>query len=370
MQPPTQISPETLRDWLEQKKPVKIIDIRPEADYNDWHISEADNIDVYHQIGRGSPGQLAELTPAEGIPLVTVCYVGQTSKLAAQYLASRGIDSYSLTGGMQWWSLAWNSAEMKLENTQTRVIQIRRSGKGCLSYIIGSVNEAVVIDPSVSSEVYANIAKENGWQIKHILDTHIHADHLTRGLVLAKETDATYYLPEQDRAKFEYVSLKDNQIIGFGDSKIKAIHSPGHTIESMTFLLDDQILFSGDTVFPNGMGRPDLESSDPDEIKTHSRHLYKSLQNIKNYKNNLILLAGHTSKPVPFDDNPIFADVKETLNKIELLNLDEDGFVNDIVKRIPPTPPNYLNILYFNQAGIYPDGDVTTLEAGPNRCAI
>ena len=76
------------------------------------------------------------------------------SEKAADFLTDRGIDVYSLAGGMKAWSMAWNTADVPLAETTTRVIQIRRTGKGCLSYLILSGDEAAVIDPSVGAEVY------------------------------------------------------------------------------------------------------------------------------------------------------------------------------------------------------------------------
>ena len=100
---------------------------------------------------------------------------------------------------MRAWSLAWNAAEVPLTGTRARVIQVRRTGKGCLSYVVGSAGEAAAIDPSLDPEVYADIAGRNGWRITKVLDTHIHADHLSRAVPLAR-TDGGRGLPPRPAA--------------------------------------------------------------------------------------------------------------------------------------------------------------------------
>ena len=101
-------------------------------------------------------------------------------------LAKRGFDARSLAGGMKAWSLAWNAAEVPLTDASVRVIQVRRTGKGCLSYIVASAGEAAVIDPSVSPDVYIELASRHGWSIRYVLETHVHADHLSRARELAQ----------------------------------------------------------------------------------------------------------------------------------------------------------------------------------------
>ena len=371
MQNQLEITPDILRQWLEEKQPVRIIDIRPKHDYEDWHIATAENVAVYNAIAMRRPGELETFENPGNAPVVTVCYSGNTSKIAAHYLNSRGIQSYSLAGGMQWWSLAWNQAAIPLESDGVDVIQIRRTGKGCLSYMIGSKDEAAVIDPSVDVHVYLDIAEKNGWKIKYVLESHIHADHLTRGRVLAAKTGAKYLLPPQQRAKFEFQEIQDGQELLVGTSKIKAIHTPGHTNESTSYLLDNLAIFTGDTLFANGIGRPDLESANKKETQEHAALLYQSLLAITEMPDHLVVLGGHTSEPVNFDEQPVsnpLQTVKENLK--QQTSQPEKDFVGAIVKRLPPTPPQHLHIINFNEQGIFPEGDVTALEAGPNRCAV
>ena len=366
----TEIDLKTLREWqLEQGQPVKVIDIRPAQDYNEWHISGAENVDAYDALYARQPGPLADFEPPPDTPIVAVCFVGQTSKLAANYLRSRGINALSLTGGMARWSMAWNISEVPLAKSSAQVIQVRRTGKGCLSYMIASEGEAAVIDPSVDIQIYLDIAKEKGWDIRTVIDTHVHADHLSRARILEEQSGAKYLLPAQDRVSFEHDVINDGDTITIGAAHLKALHTPGHTYESVSFMLDEEALFTGDTLFLSSIGRPDLKAN-ADETKERAHLLYKTLQNLFDLSGETIILPTHTSKPVPFDSIPLISTLNKAKKTIEVLSMAEDEFVDFILSRIPQTPPNHLQIVKWNESGSFPQGDVTTLEAGANRCAI
>jgi glyoxylase-like metal-dependent hydrolase (beta-lactamase superfamily II) len=291
------------------------------------------------------------------------------SQLAAEQLRARGFQAFSLTGGMKAWSLAWNSAEVSLPKSEARIIQVRRTGKGCLSYLIGSQGQAAVIDPALTPDVYLDLAQENGWAINHIFETHIHADHLSRARNLADRADADLHLPAQNRATFPFHPIQDNDECNIGASRLVALRTPGHTGESTCYLLDGQLLFTGDTLFLEAVGRPDLEAS-PAEIRTRAKMLYQSLQRLLSLPSETLILPGHTSRPVAFDGQAIVASLAEIRDQVQFLCLDEQRFVESILARIPPTPPNHHRIVQLNEAGLWPDGDPAELEAGANRCAV
>lgn len=364
-----EIDTPTLQAWLENGQNVEVIDIRPRTDYEAWHIPGSLNVDAYRAIYAHSPGPLAHYRPQDGRQVVAVCYVGQTSKIAAQYLGSRGIETLSLAGGMQAWSLSWNTAEVPLAQSSATVVQARRTGKGCLSYLAASEGAAVVIDPSVEPQVYLDLAAQRGCSIVKVLDTHIHADHLSRSRALAELAGAAHYLPKQDRARFEYQALEPGQVINFGGSRLEAIHTPGHTFESMSFILDEEALFSGDTLFLDSVGRPDLKA-DREESEARARALHRTLQNLASMHPDLTILPCHTSQPVPFDQVPLASPLETVLGKVPALRYDEEEFVGWILERIPANPPNYEKIVQLNEEGVLPALDPTLLEAGANMCAV
>ncbi len=364
-----QIDTETLREWLDTQRPVTVLDVRADEDRAQWAIPGSVHINAYEALRGGQPGSLAEAALPLNCPIVTVCSAGRVSQSAAAFLVQRGFDARSLTGGMKAWSLAWNAAVVPLAENSARVVQIRRTGKGCLSYLVGSAGEAVVIDPSVSPHVYIAIAREHDWSIRSVLETHVHADHLSRARDLARQTAATLGLPQQARVRFTFTPVVAGEPIAIGNAVIEAIHTPGHTHESTSYVVNDAAVFTGDTLFINGVGRPDLHA-DTDTARRRAAALFASLDRLRRLRSDIIVLPGHASQPIPFDGRAVAA----RLGDIEVWLGDwltsESAFVDRVTSKPPPTPPNFLRIIDLNEAGDSPAGDPTELEAGANRCAV
>jgi glyoxylase-like metal-dependent hydrolase (beta-lactamase superfamily II) len=363
------IDVEELQERLAGGRPVTVLDIRPAADRAEWAIPGSLHVDAYEALKAGDAGALAGLRLPADRPVVTVCGAGKASLTAAEVLRDRGFDASSLRGGMKAWSLAWNSAELPLPTSDTGVVQVRRTGKGCLSYLVGSQGEAAVIDPSLEPEVYADLARRYNWVITHVLETHIHADHLMRSRSLVEQTGATLHLPATDRVTYPHAPLRDGVILDVGDATLRVLATPGHTPESASYLLDGEAIFTGDTLFLEGVGRPDLEAN-PEQARDRAHLLYRSLQRLMALPAQTLVLPGHTSEPVAFDHTPLRATLGEIRDRVAMLGLDEAAFVETILARIPPTPPNHAVIVELNEAGIAPEGDPTDLEAGANRCAV
>ena len=362
------ISTEGLRELLEQGAPVTVLDVRPAAERAEWSIPGSVHTDAYEALRRRDPNALADFHPTNGGRVVTVCAAGKTSMLAAERLRARGLDAVSLEGGMRAWSLAWNTADVPYPGSTARIVQLRRTGKGCLSYLIGSNGDAAVVDASLEPQIYRRVADEHGWRIRTVLETHVHADHLSRARALAGETGARLCLPTTDRVSFEYAPLNDGDIVRVGSASLRVFHTPGHTPESACYLLNERVLFTGDTLFLAAVGRPDLEAT-TDESRRRAHVLHASLQRLVALPPGTVVLPAHTSEPVAFDRQPISATLEEVLEGTLLLRETEETFVSHVLARIPPTPPNHHRIVALNEAGTLPD-DPTELEAGANRCAV
>src|SRR2546421_9923159 len=143
------ISTEELRQLLDRGAAVTVLDVRPAAERAEWAIPGSVHADAYEALRRGDPNALADFHPANGGRVVTVCAAGKTSMLAAERLRARGLNAVSLEGGMRAWSLAWNTAEVPCPGSPARIVQLRRTGQGGLSYLIGSNGEAAVVDASL-----------------------------------------------------------------------------------------------------------------------------------------------------------------------------------------------------------------------------
>jgi glyoxylase-like metal-dependent hydrolase (beta-lactamase superfamily II)/rhodanese-related sulfurtransferase len=359
----------TLRDWLDEGQPVTVVDVRSADARAEWSIPGSIHVDAYAELRQGRPGSLATASLPADRPIVTVCNAGKMSEIAADALTGRGLDARSLVGGMKAWSLAWNGARAFLIGSRAQVIQLRRTGKGCLSYLVTSGNEAVVIDPSLSPDTYVEFAHRSHARITHVLETHIHADHLSRARQLAAITGAALHLPAQQRVSFAFSALSGGDRIAVGDAELAVLNTPGHTMESVSFVLDEAAVFTGDTLFINGVGRPDLHA-DADAARHRARLLYRSLQSIRHLNPDAVVLPTHTNKPVAFDSRPVAATIAEVACWLDEWLSSESDFVDRLVSRLPDTPPNFATIVELNERGDLPSGDVTDLEAGANRCAV
>ena len=174
---------------------------------------------------------------------------------------------------------------------------------GCLAeaaYYIESNGEAAIIDPLREIEPYIERAQKDGAQIKYVLETHFHADFVSGHLDLAKETGATIVYGPTAQPNFKAYVAKDNEELMLGKVKIKVLHTPGHTMESTTFLLIDEegkdyAIFTGDTLFLGDVGRPDLAIKVGEITREDlAGYLYDSLRNrIMPLGDQVIVYPGH-----------------------------------------------------------------------------
>ena len=144
---------------------------------------------------------------------------------------------------------------------------------GCLahaSYLIGSDGEAAVVDPRRDVDTYIDEAKERGFRIRHVIETHLHADFVSGHRELAGRTGAKIYFGAKADAQFDYVPVNDGDEIRMGDVVLRFLETPGHTPESVSILVVDRsvsdvpkAVLTGDTLFIGDVGRPDLAGSDP-----------------------------------------------------------------------------------------------------------
>lgn len=302
-------------------------------------------------------------------PVVAVCAAGGRSTVATQWLRSAGVDTASLAGGMAAWGQVYDT--VALDRAGARVVQVRRRGKGCLSYLVGARDRAFVIDPSVDTWVYQDLAAQEGWTISDVFDTHLHADHLSGVRRLAEETGATLHLNPADPFAFPFEPLEDGQrfeLPGGVGLAVAAIHTPGHTEGSTLYLLGDQVVLTGDTLFVDGVGRPDLA----ERAQEFARNLHRSLQQrVLGLPEDALVLPAHYSEQVRVHpERPVGATLGELRERLEALGLPEEEFVAWAAARTTPRPPNYVRIVQANMGRlVLAEEELRQLEAGPNRCA-
>ena len=230
-----------------------VLDVREPSEVAEWAIPGSTNLPI---------GELA--TRFGELPgdreVVVVCASGNRSASAADFLAGHGVRVANLRGGMAAWGAVHDWVVVEVDDV--RVLQVRRRGKGCLSYVVGAGDEAFVIDPSIDVDVYGEIAAGHGWRVTRVFDTHLHADHLSDARTLAARTGAALHLNPADTFEFPYEPLHDGDRFRLGKAavlSVAALGTPGHTQGSTIYFVGDRLVLTGDTLFVDGVGRPDLE---------------------------------------------------------------------------------------------------------------
>lgn len=294
--------------------------------------------------------------------------------MIAEMLDEAGFKASYLEGGMKSYSEYLEPLKIADLKNGGELYQFVRIGKGCLSYMIISDGEAAIIDATRFINLYMDFANSKGAKIKHVFDTHLHADHISGGRFIAEKVGASYYLPPKDAegVTFSYNPLEDGLEITVGNSSIKmnALYSPGHTIGSTSFIIDNSYLLSGDILFINSIGRPDLAGV----AEAWGGDLRESLYNkYRKLSKDLLVLPAHFMIVDELnDDGSVGKKLGELFEKNHGLNIkDEEKFINMVSKNLPPQPNDYKDIRLANIGNIAPDEDrQREMEIGPNRCAV
>lgn len=170
----------------------------------------------------------------------------------------------------------------------------------CLSeaaYFVASDNEAIVIDPIRDIDEYLALAQEHEVNIKYIFETHFHADFISGHLELAEKTNASIVFGPNTQTNFPVHVAKDGEKFNIGKLTLEVIHTPGHTLESSSYLLTDEAhkphcIFTGDTLFVGDVGRPDLSSGNLSQ-EVLAAYLFDSIQKLKKLPDHLIVYPAH-----------------------------------------------------------------------------
>lgn len=358
------------------KEEIFILDVRNENDYNDWKI-EGESVEIinipYFDLLDGVDEALDKLP--DGKKLLVVCAKEGSSKFVAEQIVDAGrTDVHYLEGGMKAWSEYLEPVKIGDLKDGGSLYQFVRIGKGCLSYMVLSKGEAAVIDTLRMTDVFEQFAKEQGVQIKHTLDTHLHADHISGGRKLAEQSGATYWLPPKDATEvtFDYEKLEEGQGITIGSTtlRIQPIYSPGHTIGSTSFIIDDQYLLTGDILFIESIGRPDLAGKAEDWVGDLRNTLYNRY---KELSQDLIVLPAHFGKVTELGKGGrVMAKLSDLFLHNPGLNIQQEkDFRSAVTENLPPQPNAYQEIRQTNMGKITPsEEEQREMEIGPNRCAV
>src|SRR6056297_3599561 len=197
----TTISPDRLKQLLDDDEDFTLIDTRPEESYEAWHVRGAVNypFGIDEDLDDGQFDEIDELV-GDDDRVVTICAKGLSSGTLATQLAEELDDREvnAVDGGMKAWSGVYDHVEVDIGDS-ARAVQLQRRAKGCLSYIVGcaETGEGVAVDPTEDTDEVKAAATDGDLTISAVIDTHVHADHVSGGRRLADELDVPYYLGER-----------------------------------------------------------------------------------------------------------------------------------------------------------------------------
>jgi glyoxylase-like metal-dependent hydrolase (beta-lactamase superfamily II) len=369
------VTTKELYDEIEQGTVPLILDVRNQDEFAAWQVEGVHPVPTRNVPIWMAVEGIEDL--AQEIPdgTVVICAHGNGSDLLLDLLADEGKKVRNLEGGTQAW--AELLVPRPLPGLPDGLVgwQVQRPSKACLSYVIGVPgHNAIVVDPARFPQPYLDLAASEGMTITHVIDTHVHADHITGGPELAELAGATYHVPIEDTGRaptpFANDPLPDGAEIDLGEAKVHilSIKMPGHTPGSTCINLPGSFLLTGDTVFVRGVGRPDLTG----KAEELARELFHTVHDrLRPLDPKTMILPAHWS----FDneigpDGLVRTDLESVFSSTLLNEEDMVSFVKEIVTSLPSAPDTYDTIRLVNSGRQTATAEeLEELEIGKNQCA-
>ncbi len=243
-------------------------------------------------------------------------------------------------------------------------MKIEQIYTGCLAqgaYYIESDGEAAIVDPLRESKPYIEKAEKEGATIKYIFETHFHADFVSGHVDLAARTGATIVYGPGAKTEYDIHEAQDGEVFVLGKVQIKVLHTPGHTLESATFLLIDEqgkehAIFSGDTLFIGDVGRPDLAQKGSMTQEDLAGYLYTSLRTkIMTLPDEVIVYPAHGAgsacgKNMSKETTDLLGNQKKT-NYALRADMTKEEFVHEVTDGLLPPPQYFAQNVAINKSG-------------------
>jgi glyoxylase-like metal-dependent hydrolase (beta-lactamase superfamily II) len=391
----TAISPQQVWEQLLRQESLFILDVRNRDEFQRWRVEgphavpmlnipyfelldlEGEKEDVTEAVMRGVQAQLMDQLPDDR-PILAVCAEGNTSNYVAEGLRRLNFDAVNMEGGMAAWGnfYYWRPV---VETEDFSLYQVVRPARGCLSHVLVSEHRAAVFDPARHIATYHKLVATVGARIELVLDTHLHADHLSGGAELGQRDHIPYHLHPYDAihpmdmlpARIAYRPLEAGQTLRIGQAVIKVLHFPGHTLGMVAFLIEDRYLLSGDSLFLESVARPDLGG----KADAWAPLLYASLVRMAELPDETVVLPAHVGDVTAVDGNGVFSatlgELKQHNPGLLKLAEGEKTFCDYILANLPEFPPAYIEIKRANAGLIGVDErKALELELGKNICAV
>ena len=373
----TSYKAEDLFEWVTRAgEEFLLLDVRVNEQFDRFKVegpflSDMANV-PYVEFVEHEEESVAKVPAAEKVRIV--CAKEGSARYVGEILVNHGFkDVRYLEGGIKTWG---NMLAPKLVASDDgyKLFQFIRPGKASCSYGLISNDEMVLFDPSRNVDFYQNFAEKNGATITRTFETHLQADYISGSKQIAADSGAHILGHENDfkDAAFKYQKITDDQVYAFskGGPEIKALHMPGHTPGSTSYLIDNKYLISGDTVFILSIGRPDLGG----KAEEWSKLLYHTLKTkIAKLEDDLVILPGHYMDWSEADPSQIFSD---TLGNIKNKNSDiysmstETEFIGFIKDNMRLQPEVYAEIRKVNAGLLEVDAEKQEImDLGKNECA-
>lgn len=367
------ITPAELYEGIADGSIPFILDVRNQDDYAQWQVEgtrpvPTKNVPIW--VAMEEPERIAQEIP-DGT--VVICAHGNGSGLFLETLGQEGREAVNLEGGTAAW--AELLVPRPISGLPDGMVgwQILRPAKACLSYVLGVPGQGcIVVDPARFPDVYLGLASDHGMPIRHILDTHIHADHISGGPALAESLGVPYHVPVEDAgrgAPFANQPLADGERIDLGDASLEilAIKMPGHTPGSICVNIPGHLILTGDTVFVRGLGRPDLTGKAADLARELFHTIHDRMAALD--RHTIVMPAHWTLIDEIGDDGMVKTSLAQVFESALVSEDDMATFIEEIVASLPSAPDFYDTIRLVNSGRPATAEEIETLEIGKNQCA-
>ncbi len=372
-QSPFKYSANDLYNWLTTDPNFILLDVRNEKDFANFAVEGPVCIPYinipYFDFIEDVPGSVAKVPKGKKVRIV--CAKEGSSKFVGEQLVENGFEDVGyLEKGIKGWGNMLTPVQINGGDDSFELHQMIRPGKASLSYMLISNGEAAVFDPSRNIPVYKEFAQERGAKLVRSFETHRQADYISGSVELSRNHAVETIGRDEDfrGADFPYTAATDGEIFKIGKVQVKVIHSPGHTLGSICLLINNKYLISGDTIFIQSAGRPDLGG----KCREWSRYLYLSLMiTIRDLPDDLLVLPGHYTSWDEANDELKFVD---TLGNLKNYNnafqyVHEGKFAEFIEENMRPQPEVYANIRKMNAGWMEAcEDEQDTMDLGKNEC--
>lgn len=360
--------------WLTEKEDILVLDVRNEKDFSRFQVESPHpftmkNVSYYDfmEIEEESVGKIPK-----DMAIRIVCAKEGSAKYVGEILVKHGFDDVRyLKGGIKTWGNLL-VPKMVREGSDYSLYQFIRPGKASCSYGLCCGKEMIIFDPSRNVDFYIDFAKNKGCKIIKTIETHLQADYISGSAQIAELTGAVLIGGlDFEGTKLKYTPAVHEEIHHFTHDgpAVKTLFTPGHTPGSLTFIIDDTYMVSGDTVFIESIGRPDLGG----KVEQWAVFLFKTLKDMAGFDDSLLVLPAHYMDWSEADENLVFClslkKVKERNNDVFSMTRERD-FVKYIKDNMREQPPEYALIRLANgNMAEYEEDRQEELDLGKNECA-